>query len=112
MDQMLFGSRPPVLGVETKGSMKSYEETMENLVADGAGYYSYLLDRAIAAQIWSKYLENDPLDPKAGEKIWKQFLIYGGGKQPKQLLEEFLNEEVSLDYFVKEIETNKDSGDA
>merc|ERR1712070_848297 len=76
-----------------------------HFIGYGAGYYSYLLDRAIAAQIWSKYLEDDPLNPKAGATLWKKFLIHGGGKQPKELLEEFLNEEVSLDYLVKEIKT-------
>jgi mitochondrial intermediate peptidase len=46
----------------------------------GASYYSYLVDRAIAAKIWKEILEQDPLSREAGEKYLQEVLKWGGGR--------------------------------
>ena len=54
----------------------------------GGGYYSYLLARMYAAQIWNKRFANDPLNRTEGMNLWNTFLKYGASKDPLMLLED------------------------
>ncbi len=63
-----------------------------HLFGYGASYYSYLLDRAIAAKIWAHLFESDPLSREAGEKFRQTVLKWGGSKDPWKILSEALDD--------------------
>ncbi|KAK0557840.1 Mitochondrial intermediate peptidase [Tilletia horrida] len=71
----------------------SWQTQFGHLFGYGATYYSYLFDRAIASQIWSKLFAQDPLDRKSGELFKTGVLRYGGGKDPWQMLSAVLGDE-------------------
>jgi mitochondrial intermediate peptidase len=60
----------------------SWQTQFGHLFGYGATYYSYLFDRAIASQVWSKLFAADPLSRRTGEKYKNELLKYGGGKDP------------------------------
>jgi len=66
-----------------------------HLVGYGAKYYSYLVSRAVASLIWSKYFKKDPLDRSQGEKYRAECLAHGGAKPARALVSDFLGLEVS-----------------
>ncbi|KAN0065531.1 Mitochondrial intermediate peptidase [Thecaphora frezii] len=63
-----------------------------HLFGYGATYYSYLLDRAIAARVFKTLFKENPLDREAGERV-KKTLRYGGGKDAWHLVAELLEDE-------------------
>lgn len=71
--QTRFGVLPAVPGT-------SWQTRFSHLHGYGAGYYSYLFDRAIAAQIWEKVFANDPLSRESGERYKREVLEWGGGR--------------------------------
>lgn len=81
-----------------------------HLFGYGAKYYSYLVSRAIAYSIWQKYFKENPLDRNKGECYRMQCLAHGGGKNPKQLVTDFLEIQISpealADSLVTEIGQN------
>lgn len=66
-----------------------------HLVGYGAKYYSYLMSRAIASSIWHDCFINDPFDRSMGEKYRRECLAHGGGKPPRNLVNEFLSKEIT-----------------
>ena len=64
-----------------------------HLFGYGATYYSYLLDRAIAARVWAQVFRPDPLSREAGERYKTEVLRYGGGKNPWHMLATLLRDD-------------------
>ncbi|KAG5189119.1 putative mitochondrial intermediate peptidase [Tribonema minus] len=56
----------------------------------GAGYYSYLYDRVLAANIWQKRFAAEPLSREAGERFWRSILAHGGARDPHHMLSDML----------------------
>lgn len=63
-----------------------------HLYSYGALYYSYLLDRAIAAKVWKKLFEENPFSREAGEKLKNEVLRWGGSRDPWVCLSKVLDE--------------------
>jgi intermediate peptidase len=122
-DQALFGDAPcsPSLGgcSSTEMFQKLHEEPgvpyakgthwhtkFGHLVTYGAGYYGYLYAQTFAADIWMSVLASCMASsPDAvrygGTKIWKEMLIHGGAKDPKEMIHAVLGREPSVDPFFK-----------
>lgn len=85
----------------------AWQLRFSHLVGYGAKYYSYLVSRALAYSIWHKYFEADPFSSENGEKYRSQCLAHGGGKNPKLLVQDFLQvepkPEILADFLVNEI---------
>lgn len=64
-----------------------------HLFGYGATYYSYLFDRAIAARVWNKVFQQNPLSREAGETFKKDVLQHGGGKNPWSMLSTVLRDD-------------------
>lgn len=62
-----------------------------HLYSYGAVYYSYLLDRAIAAKVWNELFKRDPFSREAGEKFKNEVLRWGGSRDPWICLSKVLN---------------------
>lgn len=93
----------------------AFQLRFSHLVGYGAKYYSYLISRAVAQLIWETYFEENPFNRDAGEKYRKECLAFGGGKNPKNLVKDFLNcqptPKVLAKSILKEIERNQDEVD-
>ncbi|AMD21791.1 HFL065Cp [Eremothecium sinecaudum] len=63
-----------------------------HLFGYGATYYSYLMDRAIAAKIWNYLFENDPFSREGGEKFKNSVLKWGGSRDPWHCIADALDE--------------------
>ncbi|PIN06711.1 Metalloendopeptidase family - mitochondrial intermediate peptidase [Handroanthus impetiginosus] len=57
-----------------------------HLVTYGAGYYSYLYAKCLAATIWQRLFQEDPLSLSAGTALKSKFLQHGGAKDPTIIL--------------------------
>jgi intermediate peptidase len=122
-DQALFGHTPcsPSLGgcSSTEMFQRLHEEAgvsyangthwhtkFGHLVTYGAGYYGYLFAQTFAADIWMSVLASCmTTSPDAvrngGTKIWKEMLLHGGAKDPKEMLHAVLGRELSVDPFFR-----------
>lgn len=69
----------------------SWQTQFGHLFGYGATYYSYLFDRAIASRVWGRLFAHDPLNREVGEKYKKEVLVYGGGKDPWEMVGRLLN---------------------
>jgi len=74
-----------------------------HLVGYGAKYYAYLISKAVAASIWQRCFLDDPFNRSWAEKYRRDLLGHGGGKPAKQLVEGFLETEVTADLLVKSL---------
>jgi intermediate peptidase len=87
-----------------------------HLVTYGAGYYGYLYAQTFAADIWMSVLapcmaSSSSSSPRrhhldaavrnGGMKIWKEMLLHGGAKDPKEMLHAVLGREPSVDPFFR-----------
>ena len=66
----------------------------------GGGYYSYLMARMYAAQIWEKRFQKDPMNRDEGMRLWNSFLRYGASKDPLSLLEQIGGGKLSPSFFL------------
>jgi intermediate peptidase len=69
----------------------SFQTQFGHLFGYGATYYSYLFDRAIASQVWTKVFAKDPLSRETGEKYKREVLRFGGGKDPWTMVSTLLS---------------------
>ncbi|WFD27633.1 mitochondrial intermediate peptidase [Malassezia nana] len=76
-----------------------------HLFGYGATYYSYLLDRSIAARVWSQVFQPAPLSRDAGELYKAEVLRYGGGKNPWHMLAALLGDEALVEGDARAMET-------
>ena len=76
-----------------------------HLVTYGAGYYGYLYAQTFAADIWASALASSMASSSSeavregGTKIWKDMLIHGGAKDPKDMIHAVLGRDPSVDPF-------------
>ncbi|CCK68281.1 metalloendopeptidase KNAG_0A06200 [Huiozyma naganishii CBS 8797] len=63
-----------------------------HLFGYGATYYSYLLDRAIAAKIWDCLFVNDPFSRTGGENFKNAVLKWGGLRDPWECIADVLDQ--------------------
>lgn len=66
-----------------------------HLVGYGAKYYSYLVSKAIASNIWTECFERDPLSSTAGDKYRKRVLEFGGERRPQELINSLLQSDIT-----------------
>lgn len=64
----------------------TWQTQFGHLFGYGATYYSYLFDRAIAARIFGTKFAANPLDRRAGDEFKKRVLVWGGGKEPWDMI--------------------------
>ena len=81
-----------------------------HLVSYGAGYYGYLYAQVFAADMWARCMSANVNNSNSqstlregGIKIWKDMLIHGGSKNPKEMLQVVLGREPSVEPFFDEI---------
>ncbi|CAK9290706.1 unnamed protein product [Gordionus sp. m RMFG-2023] len=85
-----------------------------HLVGYGAKYYSYLIARGVAIDIWSRYFEQEPYGSLAGQKF-NTLIQHGGEKDPSSIVKEVLELEAPLnintfaDSIIKDIERRYES---
>ncbi|KAJ8930854.1 hypothetical protein NQ314_016273 [Rhamnusium bicolor] len=84
-------------------SNTAWQLRFSHLVGYGAKYYSYLVSRALAYSIWQTYFERDPFSREKGEKYRRECLAHGGGKNPKNLIADFLQVEPNPDVLAKSL---------
>ncbi|KAJ8980591.1 hypothetical protein NQ317_018719 [Molorchus minor] len=116
IDQMYHGKHP-LKGSTTEvlaETQKSYyglpyvlntawQLRFSHLVGYGAKYYSYLVSRALAYSIWQTYFEKDPFSRENGEKYRRECLAHGGGKDPRDLIADFLQVDPNPDVLAKSL---------
>lgn len=94
---------------------QAWQLRFSHLVGYGAKYYSYLVSRAISSSIWYTYFAEDPFSRTQGERFRKECLAFGGGVSSRQLVENYLKQEVTADYLaqsiVNEIDRNNEKID-
>jgi intermediate peptidase len=123
-DQALFGPNPCAASLGGCTSTEMFERLHReagvpfasgthwhsrfgHLVTYGAGYYGYLYAQTFAADIWTSVLassstsSSDAVRREGGTKIWKEMLIHGGAKDPKEMIHNVLGREPSVDPFFK-----------
>ena len=57
-----------------------------HLVDYGARFSSYIIARSIASKIWHDQFFKDPLSKTTGEEFRKNFLQWGGEREPNELV--------------------------
>ena len=60
----------------------------------GARYYSYLLARSVASNIWQKFFQDDPYDSVKGTEYRQNCLSHGGAKPSPKIIEDLLGHSV------------------
>mmetsp|Transcript_10330 Transcript_10330/g.20321 ORF Transcript_10330/g.20321 Transcript_10330/m.20321 type:complete len:890 (-) Transcript_10330:525-3194(-) len=69
----------------------------------GAAYYSYTYSRTFAADLWHTRLAESPLDRRVGDDLRAKMLSYGGSRDPRDMLEDLLGREASVDPLIDEL---------
>ncbi|GAV05410.1 hypothetical protein RvY_15550 [Ramazzottius varieornatus] len=77
-----------------------------HLFSYGARYYSYLLSRAVASDIWLGYFKKDPFDREGGVKVREGLLKHGGGKPPLELVSNVLQHKPDVQELVSALVQN------
>jgi len=57
-----------------------------HLIDYGARFSSYIIARSIASKIWHDHFLADPLSKSTGEHFRKNFLQWGGEREPNELV--------------------------
>ncbi|EFJ18321.1 hypothetical protein SELMODRAFT_420134 [Selaginella moellendorffii] len=107
VDQKFFGPQPLPAG-GTTGVLVEMQELSKNwkhiegthwqskfghMITYGAGYYSYLYARCIAASIWQKVCAANPLSLETGQTLRRGILQHGGAKEPADILRDCLGQD-------------------
>jgi intermediate peptidase len=76
-----------------------------HLVDYGARFSSYIIARSIASKIWHDHFLKDPLSKTAGEEFRKNFLQWGGEREPNELIGNMfsLTKKLTIDDMTKAI---------
>ena len=81
-------------------------------VGYGARYYSYLLARSVASNIWQKFFQENPYDSEKGAEFRENCLAWGGGKPSPKIIGDILGHNVNpvqlADAMITEIEEKQD----
>jgi len=82
-------------------------------VGYGAKYYSYLMSRAVASQIWHRCFRDDPFSSVMGTKYKNEVLSHGGEISPAKLVENMLGQpptnEMLVQALVDDLQAGSDS---
>lgn len=81
-----------------------------HLVGYGAGYYSYVLAKIVAAQIWDELFEDDPFSIEAGRAFTDKLLIHGAAIPPEDLIRGVLKRDASCAPFLKTLGFHEEAG--
>mmetsp|Transcript_8584 Transcript_8584/g.25806 ORF Transcript_8584/g.25806 Transcript_8584/m.25806 type:complete len:415 (-) Transcript_8584:44-1288(-) len=76
--------------------------TFGHIVTYGAGYYSYLYARVLAAEVWRKLFQNNPWSRESGQILRDELLAYGGSRNPKISLNAILGADLSLINYLRD----------
>lgn len=88
----LFSSFDPTTHIQTSfGHLREY----------ASRYYGYLWSRVFAADLFEKIKRRGLLNPEIGTLYRKKVLAHGGGKDPSELLRDFLGRDPSQKAFFK-----------
>jgi intermediate peptidase len=74
----------------------AYHHRLTHLSTYGAKYYSYVIAKACASQIWLRHFVNNPFDSNAGA-LWAKVQSFGGERPSKELLKMVLGQESTSD---------------
>ncbi|CAF0810026.1 unnamed protein product [Rotaria sp. Silwood1] len=76
-----------------------------HLVDYGARFSSYIIARSIASKIWNDQFLKDPLSKTTGEHFRKNFLSWGGEREPNELVGNMfsLTKKLTIDHMTKAI---------
>ena len=66
-----------------------------HFVGYGAKYYSYLVSKSIASQIWNSSFRQDPFSKTHGTRLRECILKHGGEIKPEVLVQQMLGQELS-----------------
>ena len=82
-------------------------------VGYGARYYSYLLARSVASNIWQKLFQKNPFDSDMGSLFRNECLSHGGGKPSSHIVADLLGHSVDprelVDAVLKEIDEKQEN---
>ena len=115
-DQLIFGGNNVATGSgdETNSPIQIWEDihrrhrvpfapgthwytNVGHLVTYGAGYYCYLYSQVFANAIWNDLFHDGRcLSRSAGQRMWKDVLIYGGARDPNIMIEDLLGKKPTV----------------
>jgi Zn-dependent oligopeptidase len=72
-----------------------------------AGYYGYLWAKVYAEDLFTKFGDDGVLDSKVGSEFRKKILAPGGGRDPDDMIQDFLGREPNNEAFLKSIGIGK-----
>lgn len=75
---------------------QTWHSQFSHLFGYGATYYSYLLDRVLASQVWARVFAADPLRRENGERYKDRLLRWGGGREGWSMVGDLLDERDEL----------------
>jgi len=71
-----------------------------HLVGYGARYYSYLVSRAVAADLWNTCFKADPFSRAMGTQYREKMLAHGGEKHSRELVQDMLGKPPTVETLV------------
>lgn len=76
-----------------------------HLVDYGARFSSYIIARSIATKIWHDRFLKDPLSKTNGEEFRKNFLQWGGEREPNELIGSLFStsEKLTINHMTKAV---------
>eukprot|EP01039_Chlorochromonas_danica_P008217 gene8217-9064_t len=80
-----------------------------HLINYGGSYYSYLLAKAYAAQIWQHLFRSDPLDRRAGQIFRDRFLAFGASADSQRLLDEVAGGPLDVSCYLRSLDQTSSS---
>jgi mitochondrial intermediate peptidase len=67
-----------------------------HLIDYGARFSSYIIARSVASKIWHDHFLKDPLSKTVGEQFRKNFLQWGGEREPTELIGRLFSSSTTL----------------
>lgn len=67
-----------------------------HLIDYGARFSSYIIARSVTSKIWHDQFAKDPLSKTTGEQFRKNFLQWGGEREPNELISNLFSSDKPL----------------
>jgi len=80
----------------------AWHQRFSHLQTYGARYYSYLWSKSISNMIYQELFKGDPYNTQSAERV-KQFLRQGSSRDSRELVEELVGKELTIDNMVEAI---------